>query len=112
MNLPEAGHKNNLMYDFYEALLTQKQRDVFSARYADDCSYSEIGETLGITPQAVVDILKRTTANLNKYETLLGLVAKHETQQAAVEEIKRALDNCIKTKEIEEVRLLVNDLLL
>ncbi|MDR0273064.1 MAG: hypothetical protein LBI27_07090 [Clostridiales bacterium] len=102
MDLPEARQRLNLIFDFYEALLTQRQREIFSMHYADDCSLAEIGTVLEITPQAVADILKRTTARLNKYDELLGLVEKHERQKAIISEIK------LLTDEKEIIKLLEN----
>ena len=90
-SLPLERQRKNLLYDYYEGLLTQKQRDVFSMHYMDDCSLAEIGESMGITPQAVSDMLKRVTTTLNRYEQHLHLVSKHESQAASIAEIKAAL---------------------
>ena len=82
----------NLLFDFYGALLTQKQRDVFTMSTMDDCSFAEIGQEMDITPQAVADIFKRAAAQLDKYEQSLGLVEKLLSQRQSVEEIESVLN--------------------
>lgn len=66
----EAG----MLFDLYQALLTQRQRDIVSMRLADDLSLAEVAQELHITRQAVHDTLQRTVAQLYEYEALLGLL--------------------------------------
>ncbi|MCL2603896.1 MAG: DNA-binding protein [Defluviitaleaceae bacterium] len=75
-NLPMEQHFKNLLFDFYGALLTEHQRICFSLYHMEDNSLAEIGEELDITPQAVSDMLKRTTKKLERYEEKLGLVQR------------------------------------
>ena len=91
----------NLLFDFYGALLTEKQRDIFVMRIVDDCSLTEIAKEMGITPQAVVDSVKRTFAQLNKYEETLGMVNKFHNQAQTIEEIKVALNVLDKAEPAE-----------
>ena len=53
-----------LLYDYYGALLTKRQRECFELRYDQDLSLGEIGEELGISRQGVFDNLSRTEALL------------------------------------------------
>lgn len=107
MDLPEARQHKNLLYDFYEALLTQRQREIFTMHYMEDCSLVEIGEAMGITPQAVADMLKRTTGRLNHYDKLLGLVEKFESQQATTARIRLVLDDLENNPETPEINALI-----
>ncbi|MCL1877921.1 MAG: DNA-binding protein [Defluviitaleaceae bacterium] len=93
MDLPEARQRKILLYDFYENLLTQRQREIFAMHYMDDCSLAEIGAAAGITPQGVADILKRVTAKLEQYDKRLGLVEKHENRRADAKKIRLLLDD-------------------
>ncbi|MCL2224192.1 MAG: hypothetical protein FWB96_04395 [Defluviitaleaceae bacterium] len=93
MDLPETRQQKNLRFDFYEALLTAKQREVFTMHYMEDNSLAEIGAYMEITPQAVADMLKRVNGRLNHYDKLLGLVEKSENQQAFASKINLALDD-------------------
>ncbi|MCL2204361.1 MAG: hypothetical protein FWB88_10545 [Defluviitaleaceae bacterium] len=78
---PLERHNKNLLFDFYGAMLTEHQRACFSMYHEDDYSLVEIGAELGITPQAVSDMLRRTTQKLEKYEEKLGLVQRFMMQQ-------------------------------
>ena len=97
MNLPEVRQRRNLLFDFYEAMLTPKQREIFALHYMEDNSLAEIADSMGITPQAVADMLKRVNGRLNHYDSLLGLVEKFESQQATAAKINLALDDVEKT---------------
>lgn len=92
MDLPEARRRKAVLFDFYEALLTPRQREVFVMHFMEDNSLAEIGEATGTTPQAVADMLKRVNGRLNHYDKLLGLVEKHEALQNAVAQIRLSLD--------------------
>ena len=46
----------NLLKDFYETLLTDKQNEVLELYYGEDLSLSEIAEDLQISKAAVNDI--------------------------------------------------------
>ena len=80
---------NNLLYDFYSALLTPKQRDVFFMHYMEDMSLAEIAGENETTPQAVQDLLKRTKNKLQNFENKLGLIKKHLLQKKVATEIKK-----------------------
>ena len=119
-DLPSVTQYNNLLYDFYGGLLTKKQQDCYTMRYMDDCSLTEIGEAFDITPQAVVDLLKRAGAQLDKYEQGLGLVKKFQLQQlnavrisAQLEEITCLFNDIpdLHTR-IESVQRLINEMIL
>jgi hypothetical protein len=105
--LRDVQHKN-LLFDFYGALLTDKQRVCFALFYMDDLSLAEIGERSGTTPQAVADLLKRSCMLLEGYERKLGLVGKHAVQTAQAErlyillaKIKESLLAAGKTEEAD-----------
>ena len=86
-----ARQNKNLLFDFYGMLLTEKQRNVFTMYTVEDCSFTEIGKELGITPQGVADFIKRATLQLEKYEESLGLVEKFLNQKQAIQIIETAL---------------------
>ena len=47
-------------FEFYAALLTDKQMNYIELYYADDYSLAEIAEEFGVSRQAVYDNIKRT----------------------------------------------------
>ena len=79
-----------LLYDFYNELLTEKQRVFFARYHFDDMSLNEMGAEFGITPQGVRDLLKRTEKLLESYEAKLHLVQRHlKLRQITGEMIER-----------------------
>jgi len=92
MDILSSRQNQNLLFDFYGEMLTQRQRDVFVMLTMDDCSFAETAGELGITPQAVADFSKRAKEQLDKYESTFGLVAKHTVQQEAIAEIEIELE--------------------
>ena len=65
-----------LLYDYYGALLTDRQRECFELRYNQDLSLGEIGQELGISRQGVHDILLRSEALLQNMEEKTGCVRR------------------------------------
>jgi len=76
-----------LLLDFYGGMLTPKQRECFDMRYSQDLSLAEIGETLGVSRQAVCDNLSRTEALLRRMEENIGCVKRDKLVRRAVQEI-------------------------
>lgn len=89
-----------LLYDFYSGLLTDKQRRWFELYYFDNLSTLEIGESCGVTPQAVWDLLKRTAKILYNYEAKLGLVEKHLARKRTIEEITKKIEEMLHNEEL------------
>ena len=54
--------RQGLLYDFYGALLTEHQRQVYEDVVLYDLSLSEIAEEQGISRQGVHDLVKRCLA--------------------------------------------------
>lgn len=71
------------LFDFYGALLTDKQRFSMEMHYLNDLSLAEIADELGVTRQAVHDILKRAEQVLIDYEDKLKFVERHQREQQA-----------------------------
>ena len=74
----EKTTRMNYLHDFYQSLLTPKQRDYMSLYYHDDFSLGEIAENYGVSRQAVYDNLKRTEVLLEEYEDKLSLFQKFQ----------------------------------
>ena len=68
--------RKSLLYDFYGALLTDHQREIYEEVVLNDYSLSEIAEDEGISRQGVHDMIKRCDKSLEEYESKLGLVTK------------------------------------
>ncbi|RHW48312.1 putative DNA-binding protein [Bombilactobacillus bombi] len=63
----------NMLYDFYQPLLTTKQNLYMQLYYGDDYSLGEIALLQQVSRQAVYDNLQRTVKILTKYEQQLHL---------------------------------------
>ncbi|HEY8552041.1 MAG TPA: YlxM family DNA-binding protein [Thermaerobacter sp.] len=63
------------LYDLYRGLLTARQQDAFELYHWQDLSLGEVAEHLGISRQAVHDLLRRGEAVLEQAEDALGLGA-------------------------------------
>lgn len=61
------------LYDLYQALLTEKQKEYFESYYFDNFSITEISENLNVSRNAVHDQLKKTVKKLNDFEEKLKL---------------------------------------
>ena len=86
------------LYDLYYNLLTEKQREYFEEYYFDDLSIGEIASNHNISRNGVHDQLKRVIANLEDYETKLGLSKKIKLI------IELNLDNVTKEKIIDIIK--------
>lgn len=90
----------NLLFDFYDPLLTEKQRTFLSHYFHDDYSLGEIAENYGVSRQAVYEHIKRAEVTLDDYEAKLGLLAKHERRQ----QLLRQLEDLISTSDHEHMQ--------
>lgn len=84
----ERTMRMNYLYDFYHALLTDKQRKYIELYYLEDYALSEIAETLEVTRQAVYDNLKRSKDSLEQYEMSLGMYQAFEARTKIIEQLK------------------------
>lgn len=91
LTLLEKTTRINYLFDFYQALLTEKQQNYMELYYLEDLSLGEISELHNISRQAVYDNIRRTEAMLETYEDKLSLYAKFKERQTLVERITTAL---------------------
>lgn len=82
-----------LLFDFYGALLTDKQKQCMEMHYLNDFSLSEIAIEFGVSRQAVHDILRRAEQTLEEYEQKLRLVERNQREQAIIKEVYCLLEH-------------------
>lgn len=63
----------NILYGYYQELLTNKQKNIFEMYYAEDYSLGEIAEELGVSRNAIWDTLKKVIDKLEEYEDKIHL---------------------------------------
>lgn len=73
----EKTNRMNALFEFYAALLTDKQMNYIELYYADDYSLAEIAEEYGVSRQAVYDNIKRTEKILETYEMKLHMYSDY-----------------------------------
>ncbi|MFC3882602.1 putative DNA-binding protein [Bacillus songklensis] len=87
----EKTTRMNYLYDFYQSLLTPKQRSYMSLYYLDDYSLGEIAEEYDVSRQAVYDNIKRTEQMLEQYEEKLLLFQRFQDRQRILRQLKETL---------------------
>lgn len=70
--LEKLEHYSNL-FDYYEPLFTEKQKEYFKDYYFYDLSLSEIASNNNISRAAVYDAINKMHIALDDYENKLGL---------------------------------------
>ncbi|MDQ0341606.1 putative DNA-binding protein YlxM (UPF0122 family) [Lederbergia wuyishanensis] len=91
MTMLEKTMRINYLFDFYQALLTPKQRSYMSLYYLDDLSLGEIADEYEVSRQAVYDNIKRTEAMLEEYEVKLQLFQKFLERSNIIEQMEKSL---------------------
>ncbi|AVK60310.1 putative DNA-binding protein [Lactobacillus sp. CBA3606] len=88
------NYRINSLFEFYEPLLTNKQKSYIQLYYGDDYSLGEIAAEFAVSRQAVYDNIKRTEKILEDYETKLHLyqafVARNHQVDAISDYIKKS----------------------
>ncbi|MBM7665138.1 putative DNA-binding protein YlxM (UPF0122 family) [Solibacillus kalamii] len=97
--LLEKTTRMNFLFDFYQALLTDKQRSYMELYYLDDHSLGEIAESYNISRQAVYDNIRRTEAMLEEYEEKLNLFEKFQQRQIVLKQLTDAIMDEASTTE-------------
>ena len=77
-----------ILFDYYEKLLTESQRNYFIEYYFNNLSLSEISENFNVSRNAVSKDLKLTVEKLNGYEEKLKLYSKDKKLRRLVNDIK------------------------
>ncbi len=83
----------NYLFDFYQSLSTNKQRNYLELFYLEDYSLSEIADTFNVSRQAVYDNIRRTGDLVEDYEKKLELYQKFEQRREIYDEMKQHLSN-------------------
>ena len=109
----EIEKKTNiaLLYDFYSAMLSERQSEIMQLYYGDDLSLSEVAEITGITRQGVRDAIKKSENILVDCEEKLGLYERHRTQQKTIKEVVAGLKKAESKEEIERYVSLIEALI-
>jgi len=83
------------LYDFYGDLLTDRQRRCIELHYLQDLSLGEIAAELGVSRQAVNDILRRTEDAMEQYENNLHLLHQEREQKEILQQVRSLIDEAM-----------------
>ncbi|MEK3722135.1 putative DNA-binding protein [Paenibacillus sp. FSL H8-0034] len=87
-NMLAKTNRMNLLIDFYELLLTEKQQMFVKLYFHDDYSLGEISAEYQISRQAVYEHIKRAELMLEEYESKLQLLSKHEQRKVYIQQLE------------------------
>lgn len=76
-----------ILFDYYEELFTEKQRDYFKNYYFENLSLGEIAESNNISRNAIFKQIKIVEKKLEEYEDVLHCYEKDE-------KIRNIINNC------------------
>lgn len=91
------------LLECYEALLTDKQREIMDDYYRYDLSLGEIAENRSISRAGVYDTLKKSSEKLEDFEAKLLLLAKKEEIGKKIERIEQEKDPSKKLEAYQEL---------
>lgn len=78
------------LFELYQGLLTDRQREIFASYYLYDLSLSEIAEPDGTTRQSVYEAVKKVKNKLLGYEKLLKLQEKNKSLTVVASDLKKS----------------------
>jgi predicted DNA-binding protein YlxM (UPF0122 family) len=106
----EKNNRINLLFDFYESLLTEKQQNFTRYYFQDNYTLGEISSIFHITRQAVYEHIKRSELVLEDYESKLHLLEKHQQRGQMIQEMETQIA-AIQGSESTEAKLQLKTLL-
>ncbi|GAA0495422.1 putative DNA-binding protein [Virgibacillus sp. MSP4-1] len=89
----EKTTRMNYLFDFYQKLLTPKQKSYMELYYLEDYSLGEIAEEFDVSRQAVYDNIRRTESMLEEYEEKLDLYHKFKQRNELIHELKETIES-------------------
>ena len=103
MDILEKAFEIIELYDLYQALLTDKQKEYFESYYFDNFSITEISENKEVSRNAVHDQLKKTVIKLNDFEKKLKLKELSKERNNIMKKI-------LEVSKDDEITLLLTEL--
>lgn len=96
-----------LLFDFYGALLTEKQKNTYEDHVCNDLSLTEIAQNQNISRQAAHDMIKKASIILEEYEAKLKLISRFLTIKEHAAKIEKLSDE----QGSNEIKLLAQKIL-
>ncbi|TCS79365.1 YlxM family DNA-binding protein [Pectinatus cerevisiiphilus] len=93
----------SMLFDFYGALLTEKQQDCLRMHLYQDLSLSEIASLMNISRQAAYDTLHRCEIILENYEMRLNAVEKNKLFRESLKKILTDVESLRENFQVEKL---------
>lgn len=103
MDILEKKEYYSTLYDFYESLLTEKQKYYFEAYYFEDMSLKEIAICYKVSRNAIFDQLKKVYNALDSYEEKLKLYDKYLKREKIYSSLEKNDELKELVKELREI---------
>lgn len=101
----------SLLLDFYGDILSERQNEMLSMYYNEDCSLAEIANSFSISRQGVRSVLKKGETILLEMEENLGLAERFKLMQTKSTEIASKLEILNNNINNEEISSQINALI-
>ena len=102
----EKVNQINELYDIYQGLLTDKQREYIELYYQEDLSLAEIADEVGVSRNAVHDNIRRTEKLLAGYEEKLKIYEKDGKRRAICDKIKEYTNDTTVLELVEQLEVM------
>ena len=93
--IKNQAYRMAMLYDFYGALLTDRQKEFYDLYYNEDLSLAEIAENYGISRQGVRDVIVRAEAAMTEIEDKTHLIRRFFRMQDELTAIDAAADRLL-----------------
>lgn len=98
--------EQGILYDFYGALLTPHQREIYEAVVYENLSLGEIAADKGISRQGVHDLIRRCDKILENYEQKLHLVQRFMDNRKKLTEVREFITSVVSPGQPEKETIL------
>ena len=102
--------QQGILYDFYGELLTEHQKQVYESVVYENLSLGEIASDMGVSRQAVHDLIKRCDKILEGYEAKLGLIKRFGEVRSRIEQVEEILNNPLKEEDRKKLQALTEEI--
>lgn len=92
----------SILLDYYQNLLSDKQKEYLLEHFENDLSLSEIGKKYNVSRQAVYDNIRRGITILREYEEKIGCYRRDKLLLKELEKLRSDLSVENLEKFIEE----------
>ena len=99
------------LFGLYGPMLTEKQYKCLSMYLDEDFSLSEIGEDLGVSRQAVHDLIKRCTKDMEAKEEALHLIERFRKVREDVSRLSAAVSDKLSDSDAKKVDEIISHIL-